>query len=127
MIVSRPMSRPLPHYLLTHRKRAGLSQRELAFLLGTKSGTKVSRHEQAQREPSLRTALAYAAVYRVPVEDLFPGLALAAELRVVGRKQALLLRLRGAGENPVTAYKRTWLRTTMAKRSITNDDRGKAL
>jgi DNA-binding XRE family transcriptional regulator len=118
------MSRPLNHYLLTHRKRAGLSQRELAFLLGSKSGTKVSRHEQERREPSLRTALAYAAVYRVPVEKLFPGLALAAELKVIGRKQALLARLREAGQDPVTRYKRTWLRTTMAKRSMTSDDRG---
>lgn len=58
------------------------------------------------------------------MEDLFPGLALAAELRVVGREQALLLQLRNAGEDPVTAYKRTWLRTTMARRSLTRDDRG---
>jgi DNA-binding XRE family transcriptional regulator len=124
MIASSSMSRPLTQYLLTHRKRAGLSQRELAFLLGSRSGTKVSRHEQERRQPSLRAALAYAAVYRVPVEELFPGLALAAELKVVGRKQALLLRLRGAGEDPATAWKRTWLRTTMAKRSLTRDHRG---
>lgn len=118
------MSRPLTHYLLTHRKRAGLSQRELAFLLGSKSGTKVSRHEQALREPSLRSALGYAAVYRVPVEDLFPGLAQAAEMKVIGRKQVLLRKLRGAGEDPITLYKRTWLRTTMAGRSVTRNDRG---
>jgi DNA-binding XRE family transcriptional regulator len=118
------MSRPLTHYLLTHRKRAGLSQAELAFLLGSESGTKVSRHEQERREPSLRTALAYAAVYRVPVEDLFSGLALAAELKVIGRKRALLASLRGGGKDPMTAYKRTWLRATMAGRSVTGDNRG---
>lgn len=118
------MSRPLTHYLITHRKRAGLSQDELAFLLGSKSGTKVSRHEQERREPSLKTALAYAAVYRVPVEDLFPGLALVAELKVTGRKQVLLTKLRSAGNNPVALYKSAWLRTTMAGRSVTSDDRG---
>lgn len=118
------MSRPLTQYLVTHRKRAGLSQRELAFLLGSKSGTKVSRHEQERREPSLKAALAYAAVYRVPVEELFPGLALAADLKVIGRKQALLTRLRSSGQDPVTRYKRTWLRTTMARRSVRRDDRG---
>lgn len=118
------MSRPLTHYLLTHRKRAGLSQEELAFLLGSKSGTKVSRHEQERREPSLKTALAYAAVYGVPVEDLFSGLALTAELKVIGRKQALLIRLRGITKDPVTLHKRTWLRTTMAGRSLASDDRG---
>lgn len=117
------MSRPLPHYLLTHRKRAGLSQDELAFLLGSKSGTKVSRHEQGRREPSLRTALAYAAVYRVPVEELFPGLALAAEMKIQGRKQALLTKLRVHGDHPVAVQKCAWLRTTLAGRSLTRDDR----
>jgi DNA-binding XRE family transcriptional regulator len=115
------MSRPLPHYLLTYRKRTGLSQDELAFLLGSKSGTKVSRHEQGRREPSLRTAFAYAAVYQVPVEDLFPGLAQTAEMKVIGRKQLLLGRL--AGEDPVTTWKRTWIRTTLAGRSMTRDNR----
>ncbi len=117
------MSRPLPHYLLTHRKRSGLSQDELAFLLGSKSGTKVSRHESGRREPTLKAALAYAAVYRVPVEELFPGLAQAAQMKVIGRKQALLTELRVHGDHPVAAQKRDWLRSTMAGRSITSDDR----
>lgn len=117
------MSRPLSHYLLTHRKRTGLSQDELAFLLGSKSGTKVSRHESGRREPTLKTALAYAAIYRVPVEELFPGLAQAAEMKVVGRKQALLTQLRVHGDHPVAVQKRTWLRRTMAGRSLTRENR----
>ena len=39
------MPHKLENYLRTYRRRAGLSQDEMAFLLGTKSGTKVSRYE----------------------------------------------------------------------------------
>lgn len=59
----------------------------------------------------------------MPVEELFPGLAEAAQMKVVGRKQALLTQLRVHGDHPVAVQKRIWLRTTMAGRSLTSDDR----
>src|SRR5437879_2490611 len=61
---SSPMSKKLHNYLLTHRKRSGLSQDEVAFLLGRRSGTKVSRHESFARMPGPRTLLAYEAIFR---------------------------------------------------------------
>lgn len=66
-----PMARrKLPNYLRTHRKRAGLLQRELALLLGCKSGAEVSRYERSTRQPTLRTALAYEAVFGTPAREL---------------------------------------------------------
>jgi hypothetical protein len=64
----------LPNYLLSHRKRTALSQTEVAFLLGVKSGAKVCRHERFTLEPGLQSALAYEAIYQRPISDLFPGL-----------------------------------------------------
>jgi transcriptional regulator with XRE-family HTH domain len=61
------------NYLRTYRKRSGLTQSEVAFLLGCKDAGQVSRYERRQRLPTLRTALACASVLRVPVEKLFPG------------------------------------------------------
>jgi transcriptional regulator with XRE-family HTH domain len=51
-----------------------LNQREVGFLLGVKHGAKISRYEQGHRLPPLRTALAYATIFDVPVAKLFPDL-----------------------------------------------------
>src|SRR2546423_1502121 len=62
------------HYLRAFRKRSGLSQEEVGFLLGVKNGAKISRYEQGHRIPPLHTAIAYAAIFNVPVQQLFPDL-----------------------------------------------------
>lgn len=67
------MSHKLENYLRTHRRRAGLTQREVAQLLGATSPTKVSRFEHFRRQPTLETAFAYSAIFRVPVRALFAG------------------------------------------------------
>jgi transcriptional regulator with XRE-family HTH domain len=64
----------LTNYLRAHRKRAGLTQRELAFLLGVKARGPVSELEKRHRMPLLRTALALAVIFDVPVEELFSGM-----------------------------------------------------
>ena len=55
------------------RRKSGLSQRELTYLLGQKHKSKVSRHERNERVPSLRTLLAYEAIFRVTILELFLG------------------------------------------------------
>lgn len=55
------------------RKRAALSQDEVAFLLGMNGGAKICRHERRSRAPTLETALAYEALYGVPVSELHAG------------------------------------------------------
>jgi transcriptional regulator with XRE-family HTH domain len=64
----------LPNYLIRNRKRLALSQTEVAFLIGARSGEKVSRHERFLRVPNLETALAYEAIYKRSISELFPGL-----------------------------------------------------
>ena len=67
------MAHHLPNYLKTHRKRAGLSQDEVAFLLGYQSGSRVSRYESFDRAPTLEVALACEAVLGVSARELFAG------------------------------------------------------
>ena len=79
----------LPNYLRSNRKRLALSQDEVAFLLGTQSGAKVCRYERFTREPSLGTALAYEAIFKRSVSELFPGLYQRVEREVAARARAL--------------------------------------
>jgi transcriptional regulator with XRE-family HTH domain len=64
---------PLPNYLRTHRRRTGLSQKEVAALLGVASGSKVSRLENFARTPSVRTVFAYEIVFNSLASELFAG------------------------------------------------------
>lgn len=58
--------------LRTFRRSWGLSQRELADLLGFDGSTYVSRLEHGKRTPRLETALACSTLFGVPLGDLFP-------------------------------------------------------
>jgi len=79
----------LPNYLRCNRKRLALSQDEVAFLLGVQSGAKVCRDERFVREPSLKTALAYEAIFEKPARELFNGLYQEIEQEVVDRAKKL--------------------------------------
>ena len=79
------MSSLFTHSLRIYRKRSGLSQREVSFLLGAKHKAKVSRYENGHRLPPLRTALAYATIFDVPLPKLFPTLQRKVEKEIVGR------------------------------------------
>ncbi len=68
----RDMARKLPHYLRSERRRSGLSQEDIAALLDTRVRA-ISRYERHGRLPPLATALAYEAVFGVPVAELFSG------------------------------------------------------
>jgi transcriptional regulator with XRE-family HTH domain len=61
-------------YLRYLRRKRGLSQAELAQILGSVSAAQISRHERSRTLPSILTALGYQVVFRMPVSDLFPGL-----------------------------------------------------
>lgn len=68
------MFRKLTQYLRPARRRLDLTQADVAALMGDKTAAKISRYERGERLPPLRTALAYEAITRKPVSDLFGGL-----------------------------------------------------
>ena len=67
-------AKPLSNYLKTYRKRADLTQHELAFLLGVQSASKISRYENMKRLPTLPTVFAYEVIFGVPASQLFAGI-----------------------------------------------------
>lgn len=62
------------NYLKRHRKTAGLSQRELARILGYRHQGQISRHERSHTVPPLSNALGYEVIFRVPLSTMFAGL-----------------------------------------------------
>lgn len=83
----------LENYLRMHRKRAGLTQGELAYLLGVQSSGKISRYERFARRPTLEAALALEIILGVPVRDLFEGVHDEVEHEVKKRARRLRRRL----------------------------------
>jgi transcriptional regulator with XRE-family HTH domain len=84
----------LANYIRAYRKKSGLSQREVAYLLGCETGAQVSRYERRRRMPPVQTALACQAVFGTPVADLFAGTYESAAKEVKPRAEAR----RGASE-----------------------------
>lgn len=64
----------LDTYLRTLRRRTGLSQEDIARLLGLKSGAHISRLEKGIRQPSYLAIVALTFFFDVSVEELFPAL-----------------------------------------------------
>jgi DNA-binding XRE family transcriptional regulator len=86
----------LDKYLRMYRKRADLSQDEVAYFLSVRSETQASRHERFHRVPNLDTALACEAIFGILVRELFAGRYERAEREV--RRRARYLRQRMPSE-----------------------------
>jgi transcriptional regulator with XRE-family HTH domain len=102
----------LRNYLRTYRRRSGLTQSEVAFLLGCKDGTIVSRYERGAREPRVKTLLTFEVVLATTSRNLFAGIYQKAEAKVARRAKLLARRLRK------TTLDRRTLRKLAALRSI---------
>ena len=59
-------------YLRTHRRNWGLTQKELAKLIGTASSVQISRYENGKRAPKIEVALACQVIFGVPPSIMFP-------------------------------------------------------
>ena len=112
------MSAPLENYLRTYRRRSRFSQEEVALLLGSRSGTRVSRYEQQIRKPTLETALAYEAIFRVPVSELFAGLYRKVEKEVIARAEELAERLASDKTVRVSSRKLALLRAISSRQPV---------
>jgi transcriptional regulator with XRE-family HTH domain len=100
----------LANYIRAYRRKSGLSQREVAYLLGCETGAQVSRYERRRRMPPVQTALACQAVFGTPVADLFAGTYESAAKEVRRRAQKLGLELQKSKRNGASvAQKLQWL------------------
>ena len=55
------------------RRKSGLTQRELAEILGTIGDRQVARHENSHAMPSSLVVIGYEVVFQASAEQLFPG------------------------------------------------------
>jgi len=67
-------NRQLANHLRTHRKKSGLSQRQVGELLGYQKDMQISRHETSKAVPLLVSAFGYHIIFQVPMHSLFPGI-----------------------------------------------------
>jgi DNA-binding XRE family transcriptional regulator len=72
-----------------YRRRTGLSQDDVSYLLGVVCGTNVSRHERGERTPTLATALAYEIIFRTGIQDLYEGESRRVEKAILRRVNGL--------------------------------------
>ena len=84
--------------LRSHRKNSGLTQEDVAVLIGVQSPSQVSRHENGEREPDLRMALAYRILFDAPIKHLLPKLYRDIAQQVHTRAEALAERLKESTE-----------------------------
>ncbi len=107
------MEQHLPNYLRTHRKTAGLTQRELGLILGYEDAGPVSRHERFQSIPPLIVAIGYEIVFGVPLSKIFAGLQETVEQvvedRIAELEGSLGQRSARGPQAAVTARKLEWL------------------
>ena len=80
----------LNNYIEMHRQQVGLSQDELAFLIGVEKGASVSRYELGLRFPSLEAVLALETVLSQPIQNLYAGIAENVVDSVASRARTLL-------------------------------------
>ncbi len=91
-------SQYLPTYLRTYRKRTGLTQSEVAYIVGV-NRSDLWQYEMSRREPSLRVLLALQILYRIPIRKLFVGLFLQCRQATLRRLRHLRTRLAATGEH----------------------------
>src|SRR5436190_3638342 len=93
------------NHLKRHRRRLAFSQDEIAFLLGGRCGSKMSRYECFVRCPKLVTALAYEIIFGISVRELFMGTYEETKSNLVVRAKVLRHRLKGMRSSCATRRK----------------------
>jgi len=87
-------SHKLESYLRTYRIKSGLTQRDVAALLGLGTGSAISRTEKGEMIPSIRILLGYCLLFEVLPSDLVPGIIADIEKISLGQAKVLAVQLR---------------------------------
>ena len=110
------------NFIRTHRRNAGLSQRELGTVIGYGHGGAVSQHERVRSLPPLIIAISYCIVLRAPLSELFAGVYESVEQVVEGRLAQLEATLRESCKkrprHAAAARKLQWLDERRSMRNV---------
>ena len=103
--------------LPSHRRRAGLTQREVAKIVGLESDVQIFRHEKGSAIPSLIVAIGFEVLFQASIAELFPGLHEAVsqsiETSIAELEQQLQQSLAKGRAAEIVAHKLEWI--TMRK------------
>ena len=80
----------IPNRLKRYRRSRGLSQKEVAQILGLKDASMISRWENGQGMPSMLNALKLALLYRIWTDTLYVDLLDALKGEIQNREDALV-------------------------------------
>lgn len=108
-------TRKLKNYLRTFRRRTGLTQEEMAYLLGSDCGSKVSRYERRLRQPGVETVFAYEVISGQPAKELFVGDYQVVKTECLRRMRGLLEELASGHQTRRAVYKQKLLRSWLAR------------
>jgi transcriptional regulator with XRE-family HTH domain len=75
--------------LRAYRKSTGLSQQELAVLLGLRSQGLISQFESGAKRPGVEALIACARMFDAPLKDIFPELHRGVERDLIARAKRL--------------------------------------
>jgi hypothetical protein len=100
---------PLKNYLRPARRRSGLFQNEIAFLVGIADGTRVSRHEAFGQVPSAATVFAYEIIFQTRARVLFSGTYDEVQRTIINRSKRLIESLAAKSDDPRTSDKLKFL------------------
>ncbi len=106
-----------------HRKRLGLSQREMAFLLACDTPTAIARHELFETTPNLEMVFAYAFIFKTPASVLFPGVFEDVKRKTLKRIRLLSEKMMRLDYCPSHQRRRAWVEATLLQQLIDNDKR----
>jgi transcriptional regulator with XRE-family HTH domain len=84
-----------PNYLRSYRLRWGLSQGELANLLGCKTAAVISRIEKKLRPPTLKIVIGCFVIFGTPAAEVFPDISATVESDVMKRVWELYDNIQG--------------------------------
>lgn len=97
------------------RRRLGLTQRELAYVIGYKSDSQISQIENGSRTPQLAEVLMIELVFGVPAVTIFPQIRLAVGTQVGHRLKRIMAGLREFDSfRPRLSYKSAQLERVLA-------------
>ncbi len=111
-------SKPLANYLKSLRRRAGLSQKELAFLIDSKGRDAVSKHERGKTTPPLEVLICYQLLYGTPINKLFAGRFNDLESLFRERVNGLLYTLEQKPDTPIGRLKMGTLKRFLGEEPI---------
>jgi transcriptional regulator with XRE-family HTH domain len=90
------MEKTFTSHVRAYRRRWGFTQDELAFMMGFKSRSVVSKLERSGRLPTIDIGFALYIVFGAHGAELFPSLHREIEAAVLGRAYELYERLQGS-------------------------------